>query len=730
LGVGRNVITDSASCIGEADFAPMDSCTVNITDVLVGTDRAGYELTDQPRGTLTLPGGSAVIQNATIGGHSAGYGLMTLDTTDATVTDQITLNPSAAVTINVGDTPTGLTIDGDAVFDGGTININFESAPTADIHWGLRWKGDHFTALSGQLGTNKITCTYDEEDPGFEGKRFGVKFDDLTGYTCVGIIDDEPAMPVAVAKDASFEIEPGGTVLVGTADIDNGSFDPDERPFTLTMTCGEQQDVSVLELTETGEHTVTLTITVIQDEQPIQSTDTCTVSIVALPAAVETNVTWLGEASTSQMDRREWLWSGNWLEGAPPAVITPARIIYGTRGQSVKGIVETDRTVGGVTVSDSVHSLDLDANTLTVAGSWLQEASYKSDTFQIENGTLKLGSDSAPGSMSLASYQATSILQFRNGGKFHTYDVSTISIGSWGSQARQLDLAGAEVVGGVFDVGTLTLGNRGQLLMDNDTVISEIKIRSALSIQSTHANSYIGDVTEEKMPAGVDFTLGVDELNPASVSIPPSKWAKNKLVARLGGTLTAYCSTVLVGGGTGTGTLDLSAMSGGTFSAETVRVADETGIGLLALPPCSATAGTVTVGGTGGSGTLRLNGTTFAVADSLSVSSVGKIVTDVGATSCGLDLPGNPEFVFTLDGVIEINFLELPAPGSDPHYGLRWAGDQQAAVENLIAKRRRHVRDRRPVRRQLHLCRTYSRCAGSFRIRLQLRRARAGICRC
>jgi len=40
--------------------------------------------------------------------------------------------------------------------------------------------------------------------------------------------------------------------------------------------------------------------------------------------------------------------------------------------------------------------------------------------------------------------------------------------------------------------------------------------------------------------------------------------------------------------------------------------------------------------------------------------------------------------LFDPEGVVEINFLELPAPGSDPHYGLRWEGDHETALQALI----------------------------------------------
>jgi len=96
------------------------------------------------------------------------------------------------------------------------------------------------------------------------------------------------------------------------------------------------------------------------------------------------------------------------------------------------------------------NALDLDGNTLSVAGSWLQNTYGQSDTFTVENGTLKLGTDSVVGTVSLASNQGTSVLQLRNGGKLDTYNVTTISIGEWGEQQRQLDLSCVRAV--VVDV--------------------------------------------------------------------------------------------------------------------------------------------------------------------------------------------------------------------------------------------------------------------------------------
>jgi len=109
-------------------------------------------------------------------------------------------------------------------------------------------------------------------------------------------------------------------------------------------------------------------------------------------------------------------------------------------------------------------------------------------------------------------------------------------------------------------------------------------------------------------------------------------------------------------------------------------------IGIVALPPGTASANTVTLGhpyaaSANSQGLLHLNGTSFTVNASLTLHGTGKVETVLNGTSAALDLADGAALTATSPGGIDIVFA---APsGSGLYYGLRWAGDHVAELQAM-----------------------------------------------
>ena len=71
------------------DASEMDSCTLDVLDMKIGTDRPTPNPADNFNGTLRLPSGTATVGNA--------GGRFTLLTVISTVASLLSINPSLAL---------------------------------------------------------------------------------------------------------------------------------------------------------------------------------------------------------------------------------------------------------------------------------------------------------------------------------------------------------------------------------------------------------------------------------------------------------------------------------------------------------------------------------------------------------------------------------------------------------------------------------------------------------
>ena len=81
---------------------------------------------------------------------------------------------------------------------------------------------------------------------------------------------------------------------------------------------------------------------------------------------------------------------------------------------------------------------------------------------------------------------------------------------------------------------------------------------------------------------------------------------------------------------------------------------------------------------------LELNGTVCTVNTSLTVGATGAVNTNVGDSSCGIDLADLADLIVSADGAIGIAFVQPPASISGVHWGLRWEGDHVADLQALV----------------------------------------------
>jgi hypothetical protein len=427
------------------------------------------------------------------------------------------------------------------------------------------------------------------------------------------------------------------------------------------------------------------------------------------------------------MDRREWMWSANWVGNVPPTNPTVATLSFQTFGQTVTGRLEAARTVGGLSLGSASatvnHTVDLNSNTLTVAGN-IADAAYGTVGFTFTNGTLQLGSASATGNVYLTG--STTTLKLAPGAKLNTYNVGTIQladksgIGGWGNGNGILDLRGVEVVGGKFSAGNLLLhcagdGNYSYLYLDGNTSIGSIEVTNSLVIgqQAGGGTVYIGNPADSgRLPPNVSVKVGVSPTQRGSMMVTRImsyvRSTTSKLVASGGGTFTGYLTDLTLvkqdanaeAGNVNaqTGILDLGKMTSCLIDTTTLNIApDRTGaqaptntdnlIGTLNLPPGNVVAGTVVVGGATNSGvaTLTLSNTIVAVTNAITLHKTARVTVNVGAQSSGLVVSNSADTAFSMatatNGALRIVFQAKPA--ASPFYGLAWAGDHVTAVLDL-----------------------------------------------
>jgi hypothetical protein len=701
------------------DLKAMESCFIDAQAIRIANDRTGTtpNVVDNQKGALYLPQGTVTAGVVEVGANVAigGWGVLGLSNTMFVVTNRLTLNTTATNTIAVGASPSGLDVQGAFADSNGNIRVSFLEAPAVATNWAIRIKGDAQTALNTMVGAGRLTST-----GSYPGQQAGVLYDGTYTYYAMADSSAFSTLPIAVAYDErTYEYAPGYPVTIATNDVNNGSYDTLSRPLTFAIYTNGGAESATLTFDAVGDYGVTLKVTAGSDS----ATDTCTVHVVTLNPGVTNALVWNGAASTPLMDRRDWMWSANWVGNVPPTNPTPATLSFQTFGQTVTGRLEAARTVGGLSIgapSATVnHRVDLNSNTLTVAGT-IADAGGTCG-FSLTNGTLQIGSGSVTGNLSLTAGATT--LKVCPGAKLDPARIGTIQLanspGGWGTPTAILDLRGVEVVGGVLGMQNLLLhngggGNNSYLYLDGNTAMSALAVSNQVVIGQTAGDSacYIGNPADQKLPPGISVRIGTSPAQRGSLlvmrTVFTTRTSTAKLVASGGGAFTAYLSDLTLvkhessieAGNTNpqTGILDLSKMDSCAIDTTTLNIApDRTAapntndnlIGTLALPPGNVVAGTVVVGGATNRGvaTLTMSNTTFTVTNAITLHKTARVTVNVGAQSCGLVISNAADTAFSMatatNGALRIVFNAKPS--MTPFYGLWWKGDHVAALEALQA---------------------------------------------
>ncbi len=443
---------------GTLDIRAMTNCAIEAATFTVCKESGNPAVS--PKAEARLCPGTVTAGTVALGSTvSGGYALLDMSNTLFSVTNSYTLNTTATNVIAVGSDSSGLDVQKTFADGGGRIRVRFMEDPAAGAtNWAVRVKGNAKKSLGALVGSGRIVATQLVANA---SKKIGYLYDAATDYSYYALVDNTvPFQPLAIAKSLlTFELAPAGTVLVHANEVNNGSFDPDGRtPVALSLSLNGSDYASSLSFDAPGDYTVTLKMEV---GNPVEATDTdtCTVRVVNVHPGVASALTWKGGASTYSMDRPEWMWSGNWLEGTPPTNPTAATINYKTAGQSTVGKIETPRTIGGISVGESnggtfTHTLDLGGSVLTVAGN-VGFAYLATSTLVLTNGTLRIGSDAVEGNLLVGDQlYGGAALVCRTGTIIDTHRVGTLragtATGSSNAQSGQIDLRKAVIADGVL----------------------------------------------------------------------------------------------------------------------------------------------------------------------------------------------------------------------------------------------------------------------------------------
>jgi len=410
----------------------------------------------------------------------------------------------------------------------------------------------------------------------------------------------------------------------------------------------------------------------------------------------QSDVAWTAGAAPEDLT---WARGRNWKGMYPPAVETAGTIIFGYEGYEHTGIVETDRTVGGLRVPGAAamqtHSLDLDSNTLTIAGDWEQR--WLLSTMNLQNGTLQLGNEATQGSIDLRNFSNNwSVLNMGSGVVLDTYNTNAIRLSGWVGEKSILNLIGGSIAPRgepekrILETNTLDLGRGSYIQIDNTTNIDEMLVRQLFNVLGGY-DSYIGDPADKKLPDGLDLAIGVDANNRADVIIRlHNNNSPFTLRARSGGTFTAWLelfdpvvATTGTPGTSGVITVDLSAMNSCQIDANTGGIGG-TGRAHITLPSGTARFGSLYIGHESvGDSSLTLNGTLVEITNDLELNTTGKVVINVGEESSGMLFEGS---LTDNGGTIHVNFNEQPV--EDVCWALKLAGDQTSTLGAMVAAER------------------------------------------
>jgi len=716
LRVAHNIrASGSAVCQASMKLAGMDSCDIVTESITIGTI-ADESHTTPVRGTLSLPSGDVKTGTLVMGRDqprdSINWADLLLDGTRVEVTNAVVLNRTSEVVINLHGLSAGFDVTADASFtlhrtldDGASLHVEFVEppAPGEDIYWGLRIAGDEADELTALQGLGWLTYAFDTNNAAFDGKQVGILYTNDFTYFAMADEDYFDFSPVAITRDRTIEVESGGTVTLGVTDIDNGSFDPLDRDFTLTMNYGAQTGLTELELTALDPHTVTLVITI--DGEPSETGQAdATVTLVDVVAGTEQDLVWTAGASTELMDRPEWFWGANWDLEQPPLNPSAVNLNFPLGGTSI-AVPESGTTleVGEIMFDDAVHTIDLDGNTLITGDLRLRRAFATAQGIftgpEGEPGILRVGKDGSPADIVVSTGEINIGAGVTLGGNIGTINIS--------GQNRFLDLRGVIMEDGILEMDLLTSGRSGRLHLDNSTTISRLQINTELRNTGEDGLLHVGDPTDpqRRLPSNVVVVVGSDAA-PAIMDTGVRTGTRHirhgpcYFSASSGGSFTGRLSRLRVGHNAGGGgdsfgvetTMDLGGMDACDIETPLFQVGTTGDTdwppsrGTVVLPVGWVESGTLEVGranerDSNNWADLDLNGTRVAVTNAATVYESGIITIAVGETAAGLELTAGA--TLTIDGAIHIDFTDDPPSLNETHYGISWEGDQTAALQAL-----------------------------------------------
>lgn len=145
------------------DVSAMDECVFDIATMEIATGFGESALEDDnDRGVLSLPPGTGTVATATIGAHAgSGYGALILSNTHFTVTNSLTLNNTAEVTVNVTKLSSGINILNPApeaftIAENASLTVCFNTPDEENPFYGLRWKGDHEATIKAMIADGRL----------------------------------------------------------------------------------------------------------------------------------------------------------------------------------------------------------------------------------------------------------------------------------------------------------------------------------------------------------------------------------------------------------------------------------------------------------------------------------------------------------------------------------------------------------------------------------------------
>ena len=305
LGIGiRGIASGTISPRGLFDVAAMDSCLLDVVNLQLAPGQTNAVAADNEIGELDLPTGTATVGTAVIGATAGvGYGKLSLSNTMFTVTNSLTLNATASNSISVGAVSKGLDVQGTFIDGGGKIRVNFLTDPAVGTtNWAIRIAGNAQSTLGAMVGSGRLTSTNAFVDA---AKKAGFIYDASANYSYYALVDTNVTLlPLAIAKSqVTYEMAPDGQVLVAVSEINNGSFDPNNRATTLTISTNGGPDSTSLTFNTVGDYAVTLKIVAGTDSATAGST----VHVISPNPGVTNALTWSGAASTVLMNRPEWM---------------------------------------------------------------------------------------------------------------------------------------------------------------------------------------------------------------------------------------------------------------------------------------------------------------------------------------------------------------------------------------------------------------------------------------